>query len=276
MIGNGVTDWTYDTQPATFNMTWEHAIMSDVMREDLLSNECDFSLINFGVTPSGTCMEIYKDFLDLTSGLDMYNIFSPVYKKAEETNVLEPYTVDHKLTAINGHLEAAKNKLTQREYTKWMVGGQEGHKDSALFMKALTSPRDYLNREDVRTLLGVPAENPQWVDCAGSETIGYLMDRKATKWIWEELKGKYRMLKYSGDVDAVVPTSGTLNWIHSLDRDTVKEWKQYQVDGVVGGWTQEFDGLTFATINGAGHMVPGDKPAIMSHLFTNFMAGNDF
>jgi len=32
-------------------------------------------------------------------------------------------------------------------------------------------------------------------------------------WIYKKLKNKYRILKFSGDVDAVVPTLGSMRWI---------------------------------------------------------------
>jgi hypothetical protein len=38
MIGNGVTNWTYDTQPASFNMTYWHAIIGDDMFDALNDN----------------------------------------------------------------------------------------------------------------------------------------------------------------------------------------------------------------------------------------------
>ena len=62
MIGNGVTNWTYDTQPATFNMTYWHAIMGQDMYENLTANECDFSMMNFGKVPNRTCLDIFYNF----------------------------------------------------------------------------------------------------------------------------------------------------------------------------------------------------------------------
>ena len=38
MIGNGVTNWTYDTQPAYFDMTYWHSIIGDDMFDDLIDN----------------------------------------------------------------------------------------------------------------------------------------------------------------------------------------------------------------------------------------------
>ena len=42
--------------------------------------------------------------------------------------------------------------------------------------------------------------------------------------IYTQLKGKYRMLKYSGDTDGAVPTFGTQQWIRKLNWDITKEW----------------------------------------------------
>ncbi|XLR26790.1 hypothetical protein HN51_040010 [Arachis hypogaea] len=41
----------------------------------------------------------------------------------------------------------------------------------------------------------------------------------------------------------------------------------------VGGWTQEYDGLTFVAIRGAGHEVPLHRPKLALSLFKSFMAG---
>lgn len=41
----------------------------------------------------------------------------------------------------------------------------------------------------------------------------------------------------------------------------------------VGGWFQEYAGLTFATVRGAGHAVPIFKPSDSLALFTSFLLG---
>jgi carboxypeptidase C (cathepsin A) len=81
------------------------------------------------------------------------------------------------------------------------------------------------------------------------------------------------MLHFSGDVDGAVPTDGTLRWINDLNRTTVEDWRQYKVGNTteVGGYIEEYDGLTFATVHGAGHMVPEYKPAAAYHLILNWV-----
>lgn len=88
--------------------------------------------------------------------------------------------------------------------------------------------------------------------------------------------GKYRMLHYSGDIDGAVPTLGTYNWIQSLNWDVVTEWYPYLVQGQVAGYLESYnnDALTFATVHGAGHMVPQDKREQAYYLIFNWLKGN--
>merc|ERR1712232_1277074 len=42
--------------------------------------------------------------------------------------------------------------------------------------------------------------------------------------LYASLMKKYKMLIYSGDTDACVPTWGTIDWIDSLSLTVTKEW----------------------------------------------------
>ena len=37
------------------------------------------------------------------------------------------------------------------------------------------------------------------------------------------------------------------------------------------GWQVEYEGLTYVIINGAGHMVPTDKPNAAYQMYKNFI-----
>ena len=284
MVGDGVTNWAYDTMPATLNMTYWHAIMGQEMYDAINENQCDYSGINFDIFPSGDCLDLYNQFLNLSSMLDMYNIFKPVYGPTEydielhgdlankTKSMLKDYPADHKLRAVNGHLETTKKKFTHKDYTPWIFG--KATDTPPAYLGVITSPIDYLNTEAVKTALHIPSTNPAWTECADENAIKYTMFKKGSQWIWEELKGKYRMMHYSGNIDAAVPTQGTLGWINNLNRTVVNDWRQYSVGTQVGGWIKDFDGLTFAEINGAGHMVPQDKPEVASYLIFNWLKGN--
>lgn len=79
------------------------------------------------------------------------------------------------------------------------------------------------------------------------------------------------MMVYSGDVDAIVPVTGTRRWIDSLGLKETKPWRPWKVDDQVGGFRHDFKGLHFATVRGAGHMVPYTQPQRALALFQAFL-----
>lgn len=107
--------------------------------------------------------------------------------------------------------------------------------------------------------------------------FNYSLDPLGSQYIWEALRadGSYKLLKYSGDKDMAVPTMGTENWINNMNPTVTKEWRQYNyTEGTVGGYIEDYDGgMTFATVHGAGHMVPQDQPDIAYFLIGNFING---
>ena len=66
------------------------------------------------------------------------------------------------------------------------------------------------------------------------------------------------MLKFSGDTDGAVPTTGTMKWIDSMNRNIISDWRAYRLPGetMPAGWIIEYDGLTLGTVHGSGHMAP--------------------
>lgn len=80
-----------------------------------------------------------------------------------------------------------------------------------------------------------------------------------------------RILKYSGDVDGVVATIGTVKWINEQNWDILEAWRPYFYGGQVAGYIEERDGLTFATVRGAGHEVPQYKRAESYYMIFNWL-----
>jgi len=92
----------------------------------------------------------------------------------------------------------------------------------------------------------------------------------------ELIKAGRKVLVYSGNTDACVPYTGTQNWISSLNLPiTGTEWQEWtfnQPDGSqVGGYVTEYTGLTFATVRGAGHMVPQNRPQAAYVMASTFI-----
>lgn len=80
------------------------------------------------------------------------------------------------------------------------------------------------------------------------------------------------MLVYSGDVDAIVPTLGTITWINQLNQKVVEPWTVWlDEDGQAGGFVTVYEQFTFSTVRNAGHMVPQYQPQRAWVMFSNFL-----
>merc|ERR1712113_65548 len=69
---------------------------------------------------------------------------------------------------------------------------------------------------------------------------------------------------------------GTENWLSALDLPTRKDFVAWVgSDTQVAGYLTEYtDTFRFATVKGAGHMVPRDRPRHALDLFTAFLEGH--
>lgn len=67
--------------------------------------------------------------------------------------------------------------------------------------------QSFFRNETIKAALHIPAEAPVWDYCQGD--IDYTKLQNASQYIYEELRGKYKILKYSGDTDGAIPTYGT-------------------------------------------------------------------
>lgn len=75
---------------------------------------------------------------------------------------------------------------------------------------------------------------------------------------------------YSGDTDGCIPYSGTAEWIAELKLPTIESWRPWTLDNgtQMAGYVTTYNqpaglpgSFLFATIRGAGHMVPRYRPA---------------
>jgi len=138
----------------------------------------------------------------------------------------------------------------------------------------------YLNRDDVRAALHASDDAGTWKVCAN---ILYSFGRESMIPYYETFINQtdYHVMVFSGDADTVVNFVGTEEWILSLALPAIEKWTPWyysRLDSAnnpqVGGWRVRYEGLSFATVKGAGHMVPWWQPAPALELFTNFLNGD--
>ncbi|WKX94954.1 hypothetical protein Q1695_011866 [Nippostrongylus brasiliensis] len=135
----------------------------------------------------------------------------------------------------------------------------------------------YLNRPDVRKALGIPTSLGPWAIC--SDTISNTYNRQYSSMdsqFKNALSKGLKAMVYSGDVDMACNFLMGQRFSRKLGLKEIAAKKHYIVDGQIGGFHTQYDGLHFVTVRGAGHMVPTDKPSVAYHIINAFLFDQKF
>ncbi|KIM81856.1 hypothetical protein PILCRDRAFT_821215 [Piloderma croceum F 1598] len=144
---------------------------------------------------------------------------------------------------------------------------------------------EYLSRPQVRTMLGVDPSVPgNFSSCSSSVSRAFSLTHDeyhpTNNYIAALLERDVRVLIYVGKNDWICNWVGNERWTLALDwsggeafrAEQLRDWK---VDGKVAGRTRSAGQLTFVTVDGAGHMVPYDKPKESLQLVNRWLARED-
>jgi hypothetical protein len=170
-------------------------------------------------------------------------------------------------------LTSGKNYMTAADYTPFLARYKKNNEGMVSIVPpcVYSSPiQTYFRNDTVKTNLHISTLAKDWDYCAD---IDYTSGVDASYAIYVALKGKYKILKYSGDTDGAIPTYGTQQWIKDLNWSVQEAWRPMMLDGQVAGYVEVHDGLTFVTIHGAGHMAPQWRRAPTYHAIFNFIKG---
>lgn len=267
-VGNGVTNWKYDTTAAYVEMAYWHSLIDTELHDKIVAANCDFAGPYFQNT-TDECFAYLDEFSTYTADINVYDIYGTCWGLGPTPQL---YT---------GHQDY-KRFVSQNDYTPWLQHPVGHTQDGQQLLKELppctwgSGLLDWMNLSETRQALHIPSNIQAWDLCQSADWWHYVILQKGSQWIYEELQGKIRMLHFSGDTDGAVPTLGTQNWIATLGWDTVQDWTPYFVDAQVAGYTEVYEGgFTFGTVHGAGHMAPQFKPPQTYHLVMNWIFGRD-
>ncbi|GAB9475698.1 hypothetical protein Gpo141_00012782, partial [Globisporangium polare] len=134
----------------------------------------------------------------------------------------------------------------------------------------------FLNQKDVQQAIHIK-EPVDWSSC-GSDVGDLYTSSDSSLPKYRNFLGKgLDVLIYSGDADSVVNFIGTERWIgeEGLKLPVTQKWKAwFGPDEQLAGYVQGYEGLTFKTVKGAGHMVPAVKPLHGLYMFECFIFGD--
>ncbi|GAB2279919.1 Serine carboxypeptidase-like 25 [Dionaea muscipula] len=246
LVGNAVTDNYYDNL-GTVTYWWSHAMISDKTFHQLI-NTCDFHRQK----NSDECESLYSYAMDQEFGnIDQYNIYAPPCNNSDRSAVRRTMQMPHRPHRILKQLSGYDPCTEKRAEV-------------------------YYNRPDVQKALHANTTKIpyKWTACSEVLNRNWNDSEVSILPIYRELiAAGLRIWVFSGDVDSVVPVTATRYSLAQLKLQTKIPWYPWYVKGQVGGWTEVYQGLTFATVRGAGHEVPLFKPRAALQLFRSFLSG---
>jgi hypothetical protein len=95
MVGNGVTNWKFDCDPAYFHMAYFHGMISNELWNNFTANNCSFANVNAPQPDpmSPICSGIYDDFQNQVSLINEYNVFGTCWR-GNQSNVRMGFVSD--------------------------------------------------------------------------------------------------------------------------------------------------------------------------------------
>ncbi|KAF9042308.1 serine carboxypeptidase [Panaeolus papilionaceus] len=144
----------------------------------------------------------------------------------------------------------------------------------------------YLSLPKVRTELGVdPSVPANFSSCSDKVGLAFGLSQdvlqSSTEHVAALLERGVRVLIYVGAYDWICNHIGNERWTLALEWTRHDEFasqplRDWLVDGKVAGKTRSVKDFSYVTIDGAGHMVPYDKPKESLAMVQRWLAGEDF
>ncbi|KAJ8503551.1 hypothetical protein ONZ45_g10765 [Pleurotus djamor] len=143
--------------------------------------------------------------------------------------------------------------------------------ESSLCYPTMKYITQYLDKPEVRDLLGVDvnAVPSKFSACNSDITTAFSRNlddlHSSVDYVAALLERGVRVLIYVGTYDWSCNWIGNEKWTLQMEWSGKEEFsklplREWTVDGAVAGRVRSAKGLTFLTIEGAGHMAPFDKP----------------
>ncbi|KAG9457759.1 hypothetical protein H6P81_002267 [Aristolochia fimbriata] len=246
IVGNPETDDFYDSK-GLVDYAWSHTVISDqVYRE--VNRVCNFKLLNW----TKECSEIMSQVFQQYREIDIYNIYAP------SCVIQKPFQPP----------EVEMNGLRKMRI---LAGYDPCY---------ATYAEEYFNRDDVQRSLHANVAGTSiprsWKVCNNSILATYNFTVFSVRPIYTKLiKAGFGIWVYSGDTDGRVPVIGTRYWVEDLGLPLISPWRNWYHEHQVGGRFVKYEGLTVATVRGAGHLVPLNKPSEALLLVNSFLAARD-
>ena len=278
LIGNALTDPLLDYDKSLVEFGYYRGLIA---KENyyLFLKHCPHvnDLLNPEIFPDldmKKCLKACKKISDNMNGSDMYGIYRPC-PISEEFSKNDFFYMNKKFSMKKIILNNIKNM--QKKNKNKIINENEEEEEEMDVWPSVGCDDDltvdtFLNLNSTKEKLNIFNQSMHWTQCAdlNYEWSDSIHLYNSTLLEYPDLK----MWLLSGTEDVVISTLGTMRWIDKVGFNVEQEWKQWYLDGQVGGYDQKYkEGLVLVTVKGAGHMAPQDKRKETKFVIDSFIKG---
>ncbi len=234
LLGNPITDWSYEGENAMIDFSFDHALVSS--KQKSLYQETCIDSLNTSQYDETKCKEAKASIFSSLKGIFVYDIYKECYPSPTPSSQ-----------------EAIKNsKQGKLDYLLELVSACNGHKTKY-------SLEEFFNRSSIKESFHVD-NSITFKQCNYNITEDYKYTDSGSLFLYQKIiKSGVRAWIFSGDTDMVVPFNGTLHWINKLNLPIVGKRRSWGLDidkEFIQGYVTDYTGLSFITVRKVGHMVP--------------------
>jgi len=260
IIGNGVTDWTLEVAKSLLEFALGHQLIT--------KDEVDDYYKNCVLSKESLAQNIYKPYNCLNSisrvknsleGLNIYDILRTCPREQTNDNLTNIF--NNKMASTISMFKKISKLQKQSLYGEFYDKFNDPDDMDLWPTPCRMSPAstNYFNLDSVKEALHAKKDTV-WEVCSTDISHYYYMSVKGSIYLYPNiLKSGIKVLFYSGDSDACVPFTGSIKWIQNLKLPIKSQYDSWVINGQVVGYTQEYEGLTYTTIKGTGHLATGWK-----------------
>lgn len=188
MVGNGVTNWQYDTTPAFVEMGFMHGLYDIDLYNSFVDNDCFSQYSRLSTTLTATCRKNILKFESLVNKINVYDVYGKCYSAGVTLEESVPQMYESATSAENERGDELRNVFTAKDYTPFLFERKEELGTKRLMeLPPCTFGQpiiDYLNSDEVMEALHIKAGLPAWDLC--TDNIEYVILDDGSQWIYEK------------------------------------------------------------------------------------------
>lgn len=150
------------------------------------------------------------EFDSLTASVNVYDVYGKCYSPDGKSAMSLYDTLQSTgFTKIGNEIKTYQKFFSSNDYTPFLARGKLNPDNRLQVVPPCvyaTPIMSYFNNQTNRRNLNIPDDVDSWDLCS---SIYYSQQRNGSIDVYRELKGKYKILIFSGDTDGAVPTYGT-------------------------------------------------------------------